>query len=55
MEQRLESLVEKLRSGKTGRVREASILVSEDGSLTLEVKLEEIHCTFRVPGERTAN
>ncbi len=46
LERHLEGLVEKLRSGMTGRVREAirasvkKILVSEDGSLTLEVRPE---------------
>ena len=46
LERHLESLVEMLRSGMTGRVREAirasveKILVGTDGSLTLEVKPE---------------
>lgn len=45
-EQHLQALIGKLRSGATGRVREAirasaeKILVDEDGSLTLEVKPE---------------
>jgi hypothetical protein len=46
VERRLDGLVEKLRSGATGRVREAirvsmaGILVSAEGLLTLEVKPE---------------
>jgi hypothetical protein len=46
LERRLEGLVEKLRSGATGRVREAirvsvaSILVSAEGLLTLEGRPE---------------
>jgi hypothetical protein len=46
LEQHLESLTDKLRSGSTGRVRETlrasveKIMVGEDGSLTLQVRPE---------------